>query len=135
MDIGIWLIIILALLALSAEPLMALLSDLGYSRGGEKTESVGSHLIFLAKRGNAKKMRRLLGKEPGRYYLDHKDDDGMTALMYAAREGHVEIAQILLEEGADVSKICGDKKTALTFAEENGNIDISDLLKGHSQKA
>jgi hypothetical protein len=40
----------------------------------------------------------------------------LTPLMFAAREGHLELARILVAAGADVNAVAGDGKTALAVA-------------------
>jgi uncharacterized protein len=52
----------------------------------------------------------------------------LTPLMFAARDGRVELAKILLEAGADVDAGAGDGKTALAMAIFNGNFDVASLL-------
>ncbi|MCG8414423.1 MAG: ankyrin repeat domain-containing protein [Pseudomonadales bacterium] len=54
---------------------------------------------------------------------------GMTALLHAAREGHTESAQALLEGGADVNQVSGgDKTSPLLIATLNGQFDVAMLL-------
>jgi ankyrin repeat protein len=52
----------------------------------------------------------------------------LTPLMLAAREGHVEVARMLVAGGADVNAVAGDGKTALALAIFNGNYDLASLL-------
>jgi ankyrin repeat protein len=52
----------------------------------------------------------------------------MTALMFAAREGHLEVAKVLVEAGADLNKVAGDGKDALSLALFNGNYAIASFL-------
>jgi ankyrin repeat protein len=52
----------------------------------------------------------------------------LTPLMLAAREGDVELVDLLLEAGADVNAESGDGKTALALAIFNGNYDAASLL-------
>ena len=52
----------------------------------------------------------------------------LTPLMLAAREGHVELARILVDAGADVNAVAGDGKTALALSIFNGNYDLASLL-------
>ena len=42
--------------------------------------------------------RALIGAGAG---VNAQDNDGQTSLMYASREGHLEIARALIEAGAD----------------------------------
>jgi len=50
---------------------------------------------------------------------------GMTPLLFAAREGHVEAATALLEAGADVNQPRdGDRTTPLLMASLNGHFDL-----------
>jgi ankyrin repeat protein len=52
----------------------------------------------------------------------------MTALMFAAREGHLDTVQALTEAGADLDARAGDGKDALSLAIFNGNYAIAAWL-------
>lgn len=72
---------------------------------------------------SAKARRMSLAEQIGR-------QGGFTALHYAAREGHREAVQLLLEGGADVNQVtAGDHSSPLLVAVINGNYDVAkDLL-------
>jgi ankyrin repeat protein len=54
---------------------------------------------------------------------------GMTALLFAAREGHIEAAVALLEAGADVDQASGgDRTSPLLMAALNGQFDLALVL-------
>jgi ankyrin repeat protein len=53
---------------------------------------------------------------------------GMTALLHAAREGHVDAARALLEGGADVDQTSGDGTSPLLMATLNGQLELAMLL-------
>ena len=54
---------------------------------------------------------------------------GLTALLHAAREGHVEAALSLLDAGADVNQVsAGDATSPLLMATLNGHFDLALLL-------
>ena len=54
---------------------------------------------------------------------------GFTALHYAAREGHIETARLLVERGSDVNQVTGgDQSSPLLVAVINGNYDLARLL-------
>jgi ankyrin repeat protein len=55
----------------------------------------------------------------------------LTPLMFAAREGDVESARVLVAAGAEVNAVAGDGKTALALAIFNGNYDVASLLVDH----
>jgi ankyrin repeat protein len=52
----------------------------------------------------------------------------LTPLMFAAREGNVEVARLLVEAKADVDAGAGDGKTALSLAIFNGNYEVASYL-------
>jgi ankyrin repeat protein len=56
---------------------------------------------------------------------------GMTALHYAAREGHLEAARALVEAGVDLDKVNGDKFTPLVMAVANGRFELAKYLLDH----
>ena len=53
---------------------------------------------------------------------------GMTALLHAAREGHLEVARVVLDGGADIDQVAGDGASPLTIAALNGQFDMAMLL-------
>ena len=61
--------------------------------------------------------------------IDMVDDwTGKTALHYAAEYGHLEIAELLLNNGADVNRRDDDKATPLYFAAAGGFLEVARLL-------
>ncbi len=57
---------------------------------------------------------------------------GMTALLYAAREGHMETVRALVEAGADVNQISGgDRISPMVEAIMNGHYDLAKFLLDH----
>ena len=51
---------------------------------------------------------------------------GLTALLFASREGHVETAMALLDAGADINQVsAGDHSSALLLATINGHFDLA----------
>ncbi|MDX1495282.1 MAG: ankyrin repeat domain-containing protein, partial [Longimicrobiales bacterium] len=54
---------------------------------------------------------------------------GFTPLHYAARQGHVETVELLLEAGADIDQLsAGDNSSPLLVAVINGNYDLASML-------
>jgi ankyrin repeat protein len=57
---------------------------------------------------------------------------GMTALMYAAREGHMDVAKALVEGKADLNQVSqGDKITPLVEAISNGHLSLAKYFLDH----
>jgi ankyrin repeat protein len=53
-------------------------------------------------------------------------EGGLTALLHAAREGHVEAAMALLDGGADVNQVSGsDQSSPMLIALINGHFDLA----------
>jgi ankyrin repeat protein len=53
---------------------------------------------------------------------------GMTALLYAARDGRLGIAQMLVNAGADVNQAEANKMTPLLIAIANDHLDVAQFL-------
>ena len=58
----------------------------------------------------------------------------LTPLMFAAREGDLESARLLVAAGADVNAIAGDGKDALGLAVFNGNYEVASFLVDSKSK-
>jgi uncharacterized protein len=56
---------------------------------------------------------------------------GMTALLYAAREGHMDAVRALVEAGADINEISGDKFSPMVMAITNGHLDMAMYMLQH----
>ena len=65
-----------------------------------------------------------LGRERGT-----TDMGGLTALLYAARSGHIDAARALLEGGADINQVSASEKTSpLVLAAMNAHFDFAKFL-------
>ena len=60
--------------------------------------------------------------------LEAKDGDGETALLMAARRGHIEVVKYLVENGADLEAKDKDGDTALVGAAIWGKLDVVKCL-------
>lgn len=68
------------------------------------------------------------GAEVDLTYKDGQKWHGCTALMFAARAGHIPVAEFLMANGADVNAINTRKETALTWAAYKGQTEMVDFL-------
>jgi hypothetical protein len=86
-----------------------------------------TQLHHCAKKGLTTSVKRLLSIR--NINVNVKDDwRGYTPLHDAALNGHIEIAGLLLQNGADVNAKNGRGLTPLNWAARNGHIDILHLL-------
>jgi len=61
--------------------------------------------------------------------VDSAEDDGITALIFAAEDGHFDVVMLLIQYRGDVHAVDVDGLTALDLAEVNGHQDIANLLR------
>lgn len=98
-----------------------------------------SQLHEAAKRGEMEELRLLLDDIPkkpwwrsqSRWGVNARDDFGDTLLHKAAQFGHIELASLLLERGADVNPRNERDKTPLHYAVSWGHAEMADLLRRH----
>jgi ankyrin repeat protein len=74
---------------------------------------------------NVRKIGALLD---GGQNVDVRDEHGQTALMNAARAGHVQVIQVLVDAGADLNATAKYNLTALMLAIINGHTQIAEFL-------
>ena len=88
--------------------------------------STAENLIQVAGHGDTYAVQVLLSKgvDP-----NAKDRFGWTALMFAARDGHLPVIQILIEKGADPSAKNVAGETALDIARKEDRTQIESLLE------
>ena len=92
----------------------------------------GANVFLAAKSGNVKELARCLAVlETSGVSADATDDDGATALHYAARYGRLEGAQYLLRRGVTVDAQNDDKHTALLIAAMYGHVAVVQELVKH----
>lgn len=84
-----------------------------------------SQLIAATKRGDVEKARELL--EHG-VDAHQPDEQGWTALGWAAGRGDSVMVRLLLEHGADVTPIGRDDRTPLMIARAAGHGEVVNLL-------
>ena len=72
------------------------------------------------------------GRTPSAQRTEEKAEEfasgWLTPLMFASRDGSLELCRILVGAGADVNAVAGDGKTALALAVFNGNYDVASFL-------
>jgi ankyrin repeat protein len=66
-----------------------------------------------------------------RYSLTRDDADGMTALLYAAKWGNLEIVKLLVEKGANVNIKAVNGDTVLSIARRYSNDEVYNYLAEH----
>ncbi len=85
-------------------------------------------LVLAASEGRLTQVRMLLdGGANVNYRLP---DDGTTALIAAARNGHLNVVEALARRGADINAVDHDVGAALYWAAFNGKIDVMKFLLG-----
>ncbi|KAF8046409.1 hypothetical protein N665_3725s0001 [Sinapis alba] len=84
--------------------------------------SVFSPLLYVAQAGDAEALKTLV-KAQG-VFLDYQDEEGFSAAMLAAMNGHVEAFRVLVYAGADVKLLNKSGETAVSLSEKNGSLDM-----------
>ncbi|XP_032484527.1 peroxisomal NADH pyrophosphatase NUDT12 [Phocoena sinus] len=89
-------------------------------------QEITSQFHYSAAEGDIARLTVMLSHSPS--LLNETSENGWTALMYAARNGHPDVVQFLLEKGCDRSIINKSRQTALDIAKFWGYKHIANLL-------
>ncbi|NXR06430.1 NUD12 pyrophosphatase, partial [Semnornis frantzii] len=89
-------------------------------------QKIISELHHFAAVGDVPRLKALLKHSPS--LINAAAANGWTALMYGARNGHLEVVQILLEHGCDRYVVNKSRQTALDIAKFWGYKHIANLL-------
>ena len=54
-----------------------------------------------------------------------RGEDGLTSLIIVSQQGHVEVARLLVDSGADIDKGAKDGPTPLYIASQEDRVDVS----------
>ena len=99
---------------------------LSESEPAKNDDNIGKFtLLKWVKKDDADKVRQVLAIGGG---ANQADEHNQTALMWAADLGYDEIANILLDGGADPNRVDKHRQTALMFSAERGHANIAKAL-------
>ncbi len=112
--------------------IMVIVVSLEWLRSGPSSDvppEVIQRDIFIGSAGSGDMQTVLEMLEQGVDINVHASFGGPTALIVAARFGHVAIVEVLLERGAEVNAEDDYGQTALYFAKKNSKIKVVELLE------
>ena len=66
--------------------------------------------------------------------MNKEEPDGSSPLHYAAKHGHKEVVNILLQRGANNTKANEDGHTPLSLARENEQWKVVEIIQFHDAK-
>ena len=88
------------------------------------------NLIKFSEDGNFKEVQAILESLPIEINVNAQDDKGLTPLMCASANGHLDIVEYLIREiGANPNIKNNEGKTALDLAEENRHEEVAEFLR------
>ncbi|PSN64617.1 hypothetical protein BS50DRAFT_499044 [Corynespora cassiicola Philippines] len=98
----------------------------------EKREALQGLFTLAASNGELERVKRLLDGKAREYIdIDAVDAEGTPPLVYASCFGHEDVAQTLIQEGAQVDVQDKNRWTPLMWAMTNRHKDIVKLLLDH----
>jgi ankyrin repeat protein len=83
-------------------------------------------LFKAAQNGDVEAIQNILNEKE--MDVDVADENGLTALHLASSRGHLQVAKLLLENGAKINQKGMFDKTALHLAATNGHFAVAELL-------
>lgn len=89
------------------------------------------NLIQAAEDGDLESVQTFLDENPG-IDINARGEDDYNALFTAVREGHYEVAKLLLESNANPDELTSRGTSPFASAAERGNFQMMDLLLEHN---
>lgn len=89
-------------------------------------EATPEEILQAARDGEAERVGAMVEENPA--LMEARDGDGMTPLLFSAREGHTSVVELLLDRGADISERDVEERTALHHASFRGRAAVVRLL-------
>ncbi len=83
-------------------------------------------LIISAASNNMDLFKMLV--EDYKFDINHRNNNGCTALIYSSEKGHIEIVRLLLNRGANVNDKEKNDWAALMFASQEGHVEVAKLI-------
>ena len=66
--------------------------------------------------------------------VNARTDEGVTALMFASQDGHLDMVRALLESNADINAKANNGATALLLAIEGDHSKVAELLRQRGRR-
>jgi len=86
------------------------------------------HLLHIAAKEGHLTLVQCLHEEINPDYLDQKDSNGQTAILWAAANGYLDVVRYLVEKGANLLLSSSEGKTPIHCAIKRGHHDIVSFL-------
>jgi hypothetical protein len=83
-------------------------------------------IVEAAKKGDLQTIKTILAKDPSK--LNATDESKYTALHWACMRAHWDVAEFLIEKGADLNVVGGDGGTQINWAVHHDNVEIIKLM-------
>ena len=99
-----------------------------------ESETGATPLVLAAENGKLETLQFILQHKDKIANIEAKGVGGGTALHVAAREGHVDIIELLFTNGADINAESETGATPLVLAAENGKIEALQFILQHKDK-
>lgn len=90
-----------------------------------RVSSVGLRWVSAINNDSADELLDIAHEHSVGLLLELRDDNGKTALMVAAKTGHMHLAQLLVEAGANIDEVTDMLGTAFMFAVLGGEQEIA----------
>ncbi len=83
-------------------------------------------IVEAAKNGDLQTVKAILAQDPSK--LDSTDENHYTPLHWACMRAHWDVAEYLIETGADLNVVGGDGGTQINWAVHHDNVEIVKLM-------